>query len=64
MSHYACRTWPGIRKNGWHFFGHNHGDMPPLGRSRDVGVDCKDVGFSPRTFKQLTCGMVIPEYVA
>ncbi|TPK78208.1 metallophosphoesterase [Mesorhizobium sp. B2-4-17] len=63
MSHYACRTWPGIRKNGWHFYGHNHGDLPPLGRSRDVGVDCDDVGFSPRTFKQLTSGMV-PEYVA
>lgn len=57
LSHYACRTWPGIRKGGWHFFGHNHGQMPPLGRSRDVGVDCKDVGFAPRTFKQLTHGM-------
>ncbi len=39
------------------FFGHNHGEMPPLGRSRDVGVDCPDTGFSPRTFKQLTQGM-------
>ena len=57
LSHYACRTWPGIRKGAWHFFGHNHGSMPPLGRSRDVGVDCPDTGFAPRTFKQLTQGM-------
>lgn len=57
LSHYACRTWPGVRKGAWHFFGHNHGQMPPLGRSRDVGVDCKDVGFTPRTLKQLTENM-------
>jgi calcineurin-like phosphoesterase family protein len=57
LSHYAQRTWPGIRKGAWHFFGHNHGEMPPLGRSRDVGVDCKDTGYAPRTFKQLTQGM-------
>ncbi|MBZ9798727.1 metallophosphoesterase [Mesorhizobium sp. ES1-4] len=62
MSHYACRTWPGIRKGGWHFFGHNHGDLPPLGRSRDVGVDCKDVGFSPRTFNELTSGMDLDKH--
>ncbi len=58
MSHYACRTWPGIRKGAYHFYGHNHGSLPGLGRSRDVGVDCPDTGFSPRTFKQLTTGLV------
>lgn len=57
MSHYAQRTWPGIRKGGWHFYGHNHGQLPALGRSRDVGVDCPDTAFSPRTFKQLTAGL-------
>lgn len=53
LSHYAQRTWPGIRKGAWHFYGHSHGNLPPYGRSRDVGVDCPDTGFSPRTFKQL-----------
>lgn len=57
LSHYAQRTWPGIRKGGWHFYGHCHGSLPPLGRSRDVGVDCPDTGYAPRTFKQLTAGM-------
>lgn len=57
LSHYAQRTWPGIRKGAFHFFGHCHGSLPALGRSRDVGVDCPDTGYAPRTFKQLTAGM-------
>lgn len=57
LSHYAQRTWPGVRKGGWHFFGHNHGALSPLGRSRDVGVDCPDCAFTPRTFRQLTASM-------
>jgi calcineurin-like phosphoesterase family protein len=57
LCHYALRTWPGVRKGAWHFYGHNHGQMPGIGRSRDVGVDCPDTGFTPRTFRQLTQGM-------
>jgi calcineurin-like phosphoesterase family protein len=57
LSHYAQRTWPKIRKGGWHFFGHCHGSLSAMGRSRDVGVDCPDTGYAPRTFKQLTAGM-------
>lgn len=57
MSHYAQRTWPAIRKGTWHFFGHCHGSLPSLGRSRDVGVDCPDTGYAPRTLRQLTAGM-------
>lgn len=56
-SHYAQRTWPGIRRGAWHFFGHCHGGLASMGRSRDVGVDCADTGYAPRTFKQLTAGM-------
>lgn len=59
LCHYAMRTWPGITKGAWHFYGHNHGELPGEGRSRDVGVDCPDTGFSPRTFKQLTSNMRI-----
>lgn len=57
LSHYACRTWPGIGKGAWHFFGHTHGEMQNFGRSRDVGVDCPDAGFAPRTFRHLTARM-------
>lgn len=63
LSHYAQRTWPGVRKGGWHFYGHCHGQLAPLGRSRDVGVDCPDTGYAPRTFKQLTQGMRSAEVV-
>ena len=56
-SHYAQWTWPCIRKGVWHFFGHCHGSLSSLGRSRDVGVDCPDTGYAPRTFKQLTASM-------
>lgn len=57
LSHYAQRTWPKIRKGGWHFYGHCHGQLPHYHRSRDVGVDCPDTGYAPRTFKQLTALM-------
>lgn len=57
LSHYAHRTWPGSHKGSVHFYGHSHGKCPPLGRSRDVGVDVKDVAFRPRTFTELTKGM-------
>ncbi|MQV12233.1 hypothetical protein GHL01_00540 [Sinorhizobium meliloti] len=57
LSHYAHRSWPGAHKGAFHFFGHSHGKLPAMGRSRDVGVDCLDVGYAPRTFSQLTKGM-------
>lgn len=57
LSHYAQRTWPGIRRGDWHFFGHCHGSLSSMGRSRDVGVDCEDTRYAPRTFKQLTARM-------
>ena len=57
LHHYACRVWPGSHKGSWHFYGHSHAALPPLGRSRDVGVDCPDTGYAPRTFQQLTAVM-------
>lgn len=57
LSHYAHRTWPGSGKGSYHFYGHSHGELPHVGRSRDVGVDLPDVAFTPRTFKELTKGM-------
>lgn len=57
LSHYAHRVWPASHKGAFHFYGHSHGQLPGIGRSRDVGVDCPDTGFAPRTFGQLTAGM-------
>ncbi len=58
LCHYAMRTWPGQHKGAYHFYGHSHGELPGVGRSRDVGVDMRDVAFTPRTFKELTMGML------
>jgi hypothetical protein len=48
------RVWPGSHRGAWHFYGHSHGDLPGIGRSRDIGVDMPDTGFAPRTFRELT----------
>jgi calcineurin-like phosphoesterase family protein len=61
LNHYAMRTWPGQHKGAFHFYGHSHGRLPGFGRSRDVGVDCPDVGYAPSTFRQLTSAMAMVE---
>lgn len=60
LSHYAHRVWPSSHRGSYHFYGHSHGNLMPIGRSRDVGVDLEDVFFTPRTFNELTRGMAIP----
>ncbi|MSR28471.1 MAG: metallophosphoesterase [Phycisphaerales bacterium] len=42
--HYPMRTWQGALSGAMHLHGHMHGRFPPLGRSRDVGVDCWEYG--------------------
>lgn len=39
LSHYAMRTWPKSHYGTWHLYGHSHGNLPPMGKSFDVGVD-------------------------
>jgi len=57
LAHYAQRSWQWERNGGYHFYGHAHGALPGIGRSRDVGVDMPDVRFAPSTFRELTEGM-------
>lgn len=57
LGHYGMRVWPASHHGSWHFYGHSHGSLPAYGRSRDVGVDCLDVAYTPRTFKELVAGM-------
>jgi calcineurin-like phosphoesterase family protein len=64
LSHYACRSWNASVHGSWHLFGHSHGRLPPLGRSRDCGVDCPDLGYAPASFQQLTASMRDAEAVA
>jgi calcineurin-like phosphoesterase family protein len=58
LAHYAARSWPSQHYGAYHFYGHSHGKLPGVGRSRDVGVDMPDVDFTPRTFAELTGGMI------
>lgn len=53
LHHYACRTWPAAHHGSYHLFGHSHGSLLPLGRSRDVGIDCADANFAPMTFAEI-----------
>lgn len=39
MCHYALREWHHSLRGVWHLYGHNHGTLPPFGKSVDVGVD-------------------------
>lgn len=57
MSHYAHRVWPAGHYGSYHFYGHSHGNLPGVGRSRDVGIDMPDMDFGPRRFEQLIEGM-------
>jgi calcineurin-like phosphoesterase family protein len=57
LSHYGMRAWNASHHGSYHFFGHAHGKLPSIGRSRDVGVDVPDCAFSPRTFQQLIAVM-------
>ena len=40
MNHFAMRVWHKSHHNSWHLYGHSHGELPPQGKSFDVGVDC------------------------
>lgn len=53
LHHYACRTWPAAHHGSYHLFGHSHGNLRPMGRSRDVGIDCPDTHFAPMTFAEI-----------
>jgi|GEM_PF-249516 len=53
LHHYACRTWPAAHHGSYHLYGHSHGSLPPMGRSRDVGIDCPGARFAPMTFKEI-----------
>jgi len=49
--HYAMRVWPRSHHGSIHVYGHSHGNLPSLGKSMDVGVDCNN--FYPISLKQV-----------
>ena len=50
--HYCLRTWARSHFNSWHVYGHSHGNLQPIGKSWDVGVDNNN--FYPVSFERLS----------
>ncbi|MEM9812035.1 MAG: metallophosphoesterase family protein [Pseudomonadota bacterium] len=55
LCHYPMLEWPGAWRGALHFFGHVHGQVPPLDRRCDVGVDAWD--FRPVTLEEILARM-------
>jgi len=51
MCHYAMRRWPRSHYGAWHLYGHSHGNLPPIGKSWDVGVD--NNSFTPLSWQEI-----------
>jgi calcineurin-like phosphoesterase family protein len=51
LCHYAMRVWDRSHYGAWHLYGHSHGNLPGLGKSFDVGVDCTD--FTPLSLERV-----------
>lgn len=53
--HYAQRVWNGSGRGAWHVYGHSHGELPGLGKSFDIGVDCHN--FTPWSLEEIEAKM-------
>ena len=51
VCHYNMRTWARSHYNSWQLFGHSHGNLPPIGKQWDIGVDNND--FYPVSFEKI-----------
>jgi len=51
ICHYAMRVWHRSHYNSWLLYGHSHGNLPPEGKSWDIGVDTN--GYRPLSFDEL-----------
>lgn len=56
LCHYAFRTWPKMHYGAWHLHGHSHGNLEPMGKSWDVGVD--NNGYHPISWEEIKQIMV------
>jgi len=52
LSHCAMRVWEKSHYGSWHLYGHSHGNLPPWGKSFDVGVDTNN--FYPYSFDDVS----------
>lgn len=51
LFHWSIRTWQQSHYNSFHLYGHSHGNLLPIGKSWDVGVDNNN--FTPVSLDQI-----------
>lgn len=51
ISHFAQRVWQNSHRGAIHVFGHSHNELPPLGKSFDIGVDGNN--FTPWSLEEI-----------
>lgn len=55
ISHFAMRTWKNSHKGSWHVFGHSHQELPPYGKSFDIGVEGHN--YAPWSLEEIAAKM-------
>ena len=55
LCHYPFRSWNGQHRRSIDLHGHSHGNLKPLPRQFDVGIDAR--GFRPTTLASLVGGV-------
>lgn len=57
MFHYGCRVWNRSHRGSWLLYGHSHNNLPPFGKSVDVGVDSTSIlghaPYRPFSYKEI-----------
>lgn len=66
LFHFGLRTWLKNYRGSIHLYGHSHSKLPPLGKSVDVGVDCKEITseYRPVSLSEVLVYMSKREFVA
>lgn len=52
LCHYSMQIWRKSHRGSWHLFGHSHGNLPPIGMSMDVGINCHN--YRPISLEEVT----------
>ena len=51
LCHWCLRIWAKSHYNSWHLYAHSHGNLQPIGKSWDVGVDNNN--YEPLSFEEV-----------
>jgi len=52
VCHYAMRVWESSHYGAWMLYGHSHGNLPPIGKQHDIGVDNNN--YYPVSFDEIS----------